>query len=306
MSRRTRTWQIAVAATAVAAATAVGAGPASAHGGQSTYPAQHKGPGGTPTPDGKCVFTVEGKTWTPGKGLASIKPSSDGRISIGVTADGGTCTVSLAVYLAQGPDFASSGQQVLTDFSTVTVQRHKKGTLTVSAPATGCFAQIDLYKGSTEYDGKTGAGHGPAPHGPNGSVIGSNLLASWNGPTGGKDCTTTEPTTPPASPSPSDSATPTDTPTGTPTDTPTGTPSGSPTDTSSATPSDTASATATATSSAPAVGDTDSPSPSATGSLAHTGSSGNTGLFATLAVVLVALGGAVTFVVRRRGTGRAH
>lgn len=297
MSRRTRTWRIAVAATAVAAATAVGAGPASAHGGQSTYPAQHKGPGGTPGADDKCVFTVGGRTWTPGQGLASIKPSDDGRIDIGVAADGGTCTVSLAVYLAQGPDFASSGQQVLTDFSTVTVQRHKKGTLSVTAPATGCFAQIDLYKGSTEYDGATGEGHGPAPHGPNGSVIGSNLLASWNGPTGGKDCTaTTPPTTAPASPSPSDTATPT----GTPTDTPTGTPS----DTSSATPSDTASATAST--GAPAVGDTDSPSPSASGSLAHTGGGGNTGLLATLAVVLVALGGAVTFVVRRRGTGRAH
>ncbi|BBB02094.1 hypothetical protein RVR_9813 [Actinacidiphila reveromycinica] len=295
-----------MAATAVAAtATAVGAGTASAQsGGHSTYTAQHKGPGGTPAPGGTCAFTVGGKSWTPGQGLASIKPSDDGKITIGVTAESGTCTVSLAAYLAQGPDFASSGQQVLTDFSTVTVQRHQQGKLTVTAPATGCFAQIDLYKGSTEYDGKSGAGHGPAPHGPNGSVIGSNLLASWNGPVGGKDCTATPPTTAPSSPSPSDSTSPADTPS----DTPTDTPSGTPTDTGSATPSDTASATTSASTSAgaPTAGDTGSPSPSASGSLAHTGGGGNSGLLATLAVVLVALGGAVTFVVRRRGTGRAH
>jgi hypothetical protein len=298
MSRRTRTWQIAVAATAVAATTAVGAGPASAHdGGHSTYQAQHKGPGRTPAPDDKCVFTVDGKAWTPGQGLASIKPSTDGRISIGVAADGGNCTVSLAAYLAQGRDFASSGQQVLSDFSTVSVKRHKKATLTVAAPTTGCFAQIDLYKGSTEYDGKTGAGHGPAPHGPSGSVIGANLLASWNGPTGGKDCTTTTPpTSPPASSSPTDSASPSSQPSDNPSDTPS----------DSASASASASASSSASSSAPAVGDTSSPSPSATGSLAHTGGGNDTGLLATLAVVLVALGGAVTFVVRRRGTGRAQ
>lgn len=299
MSRRTITWHIAAAATAVAAVTAVGAGPAAAHTGgrQSTYQPQHKGPG-SPSSDDNCAFTVNGKPWSTGQGLASIKPSDDGRISIGVTGKGGTCTVSLAVYLAHGPDFASSGQQVLTDFSTVTVKKHKHGTLTVSAPDAGCFAQVDLYKGKTEYDGGTGKGHGPAPKGPDGAVIGADLLASWNGPTSGKDCVDTTPTTPPTTPSDTPSDTPTTT-TGTPSDSPTASP------TDSATGGSTVSGGVGSTTS-PAVGDTGTPSPSPTGSLAHTGSSGNTGLLATLAVVLVALGGAVTFVLRRRGTGRAH
>jgi hypothetical protein len=294
MSRRTITWHIAAAATAVAAVTAVGAGPAAANDGghQSTYQPQHKGPG-KPSSNDNCAFTVGGQPWSPGQGLASIKPSDDGRISIGVSGHGGKCTVSLAAYLAHGPDFASSGQQVLLGFSTVTVKKHKHGTLTVSAPDAGCFAQIDLYKGSTEYDGGTGKGHGPAPAGPNGGVIGADLLASWNGPADGKDCADTTPSTPPTSPS-----SPTDSPSASPSDSATSSPSTSATDTTVSG--------GTGSTTSPATGDTGTPSPSPSGSLAHTGGGGNTGLIATLAVVLVALGGAVTFMLRRRGAGRAH
>jgi hypothetical protein len=325
MSGRTRTWQIAVAATVVAAAGAVGAGSASAQdSGHSTYRVQQQGPGKKSSSDDKCTFKVNGQPWAPGQGLASIKPSDDGKIVIDVAAKGGSCTVSLAAYLAQGADFAHSGQQVLTDFSTVSLRKHKHGTLSVSAPATGCFAQIDLYKGSTEYDGQSGDGHGPAPHGPDGAVIGSNLLASWNGPTGGKDCTTqTGSTTGSTTTGGTTGSTTTGGTTGSTTtggttgSTTTGGTTGSTTTggttsggttggdstgttTGGSTPS------STPTSSAPAVDDTSSPSPSATGSLAHTGGGSDTGLIAGLAVALVAAGGGVTFAVRRRSAGRAH
>ncbi|WP_327286961.1 hypothetical protein [Streptomyces sp. NBC_01198] len=294
MSRRTVTLQIAAAVTAVAAVAAVGAGSADAAD-RSTYRAQHGGPGKQSSGD-HCSFTVDGKPWTAGQGLSSITPTADGKISIGVKGSGGACTVSLAAYLAHGADFASSGQQVLTDFATVSLAKREHGTLTITAPIAGCFAQIDLYKGSTEYDGGTGAGHGPAPKGPDGAVIGGNLLASWNGPVGGKDCVD-QPTTPPAGPSTSATTSTSASPSTT-----AGTPA--PSDSSSpatSSPATTSPAAVDATGSASA-------SPTATGdqSLASTGGGSNTGLLLGLAAALVAAGGGVTYALRRRGAGRAH
>ncbi|WP_405578615.1 hypothetical protein [Streptomyces sp. NBC_01190] len=301
MSRRTITLQVAAVVTAVAAATAVGAGSAaaqsggkgwgsrSAHGYSTQQNPEHR------TSGSACDYSVGGSAWQPGQGLSAIKPSADGKISIDVLGGRGGCTVSLASYLAHGPDFKTSGVQVLKDFATVSVAKGETGTLTVAVPDAGCFAQIDLYKGSTKYAGDN------APAGPDHAVIGANLIASWNGPTGGKDCLDVPPTTAPASPTttspaPSDTAT-------------TGTPSASATETTGA-PSASGSTTAAPvgdTTSPAAVDDTSSPSPSASGgALASTGGGGNSGLLAGLAVLLVVLGGGVTFVLRRRGAGRAH
>jgi LPXTG-motif cell wall-anchored protein len=154
------------------------------------------GPGSkTPTPSkDACEFSWDGKSWSSAYSFddTNLTPDANGKISVRVKADNpnDTCTVSLASYLAQGPTFATSGTQVLHDFATVHVSGRQSGTLTVAVPNATCYGQIDLYHGSTEYDGKTGEGHGPAPHGPNGAVIGSALIASWNGPSnGGQDCT---------------------------------------------------------------------------------------------------------------------
>ncbi|HEY5835051.1 LAETG motif-containing sortase-dependent surface protein [Streptomyces sp.] len=64
----------------------------------------------------------------------------------------------------------------------------------------------------------------------------------------------------------------------------------------------------TTTAAAAAVADTNEPSPAAggTSNLAETGGSGNTGMIAGIAAVLVALGGVAVFALRRRNPAARH
>lgn len=293
----------AVAATGTAAATDGGSGWRDKD--ASGYTQPRTLPGGVDPAETKCAFLSDGKPWTAQQGLAAITPAADGTISLQVRGDGGGCTVSLASYLAHGPTFAKSGQQVLVGFDTVSVADGASDTLTIPVPDAGCFAQIDLYKGSTRYDGQEGEGHGPAPKGPDGAVIGDKLIAAWNGPEGGKDCVT-EPSPDPVSPSPSQSTSTPPSPGTTPSDTPSDTPSGTPSDAPSGTPSDTPSSTPSA-SDEPAPTPTASESQPATaggsGDLAETGSS-NTVAIAGGAVALLLAGGGVLFAMRRRSAHR--
>ncbi|WP_329224843.1 MULTISPECIES: hypothetical protein [unclassified Streptomyces] len=292
MSRRT-TLQLA-SPLALVLAVSIG-GTAAAHDGgkgwdnhdTSGYTMPQALPGGVEPTDANCAFLSGGEPWTAKEGLAHLTPGADGKISLDVKGDGGACTVSLASYRAHGSTWATSGLQILTDFATATVADGGTGTLTIAVPDAGCFAQIDLYHGSTRYDGGTGTGHGPAPDGPNKPVIGDKLIAAWNGPTGGKDCTaettpsTTAPTTPavttPAPATSSASAIPSTAPS---------------TPATSATPTPTA----TTSSAAPAPQGGDE-------SLATTGNSG-TGLLAGGAAALLLAGGGLLVAQRRRTAAR--
>ncbi|MFE9699666.1 LAETG motif-containing sortase-dependent surface protein [Streptomyces sp. NPDC006270] len=282
----------AVAATGTAAATDGGDGWRDKD--ASGYTQPRSLPGGVDPAETECAFLSDGKPWTARQGLAAITPAADGTISLQVRGDGGGCTVSLASYLAHGPTFATSGQQVLVGFDTVSVADGASDTLAIPVPDAGCFAQIDLYKGSTRYDGQEGEGHGPAPVGPDGAVIGDKLIAAWNGPEGGKDCVT-EPSPEPSSPSPSQSTStpppPRATPSATPSETRSATPSGSPSA------SDGPAPTPTASESQPAA-------TGGSGDLAETGGGDSTAAVAGGAAVLLLAGGGVLFAMRRRGARR--
>ncbi|WP_406841724.1 LAETG motif-containing sortase-dependent surface protein (plasmid) [Streptomyces sp. AHU1] len=203
------------------------------------------------------------------------------------------CTVSLASYLAHGSTFATSGKQELVGFATVAAHHSRAEVLKVKIPDTGCFSQVDLYKGDVRYDGGVGEGHGPVPVGPDHPVIGKNLIASWHA--GKEDCVTKSPSPTPTSSAPASAS---------PSPTPTATPSGSP---SSPAPSGTPqpSASSPSDSTAPAVPQTHDSTPPRedgvppTGSLASTGSSG-TAWTAGAAALLLASGGGLVFLQRRR------
>ncbi|MFF4343058.1 LPXTG cell wall anchor domain-containing protein [Kitasatospora sp. NPDC001540] len=297
MPRRTAAFLLSVpAAAAVLLTGAGGAGADDGHGGRAPqkppYSAPPVLPGGAAPAKAPCAFSAAGKTWTPAQGIASLTPSAQGRISIDVHGKGGTCTVALASYRAHGATFATSGLQQITDFATVTVADGRTATLDVAVPAAGCFTQIDLYTGSTRYDGATGPDHGPAPQGPNGIVIGDRMIASWNGPEDGKDCLTV-----PASPAPGAGAS-----TPAPADTPS---SSAPVTAPAPAPSAGAStsAPADAPTTPPSSASASVPAPGGDSHLASTGSSGTGTLAATGAVLLLGGAGAV-FAVRRRNTAR--
>ncbi|MEE1929964.1 LAETG motif-containing sortase-dependent surface protein [Streptomyces sp. TRM 70351] len=302
-------------------ATAHATGPHSGgHGGKGwdsdraqPYGPEQEVPGGTRSAS-KCEFSVNGERWTAASGLRSIKPADDGTISLDVRGDGGACTVSLASFLAHGPTFATSGKQVLVDHSTVSLDAEATGTLTVKVPDATCFAQIDLYKGSTRYDGGEGPGHGPVPEGPDKPVIGDKLIAAWNGPAqGGENCIG-KPEQPQPTPSPSEPEVPevpeepelpeepeeSQTPEPEPSE---GT--GTPTDPASPAPTQpeeepTTEPSAPASSPAPQVGGEDDDT-----SLATTGSDSNVGVIAGAAAALVAAGAGVLLFLRRRATTRS-
>ncbi len=100
-------------------------------------------------------------------------------------ADLPTCSVSLNSYDTSGPTWLTSSPQVFLDHISATLSpTNLSQTLTVTAP--DCFGQIDLYGGTTRYDGVDG----PLPTPPN-STIGP-LFDSWNG---GSACTTPPGTT---------------------------------------------------------------------------------------------------------------
>ncbi|MEU4173446.1 LAETG motif-containing sortase-dependent surface protein [Streptomyces sp. NPDC026665] len=238
-----------------------------------------------------CQFTLDGNTWISAAETRTsrLTPDSDGKVHIGVRAGSADpCTASLASYGAQGPTWQTSGKQVFVDFDTATLAHGATDTLDITVPGPECFAQIDLYRGDTKHDGKTG----DLPEGPHHPVFKDDLIAAWHG--GTKTCATSQspaPAEPSATPTPTESSiTPTPTEssiTPTPTE-----PSATPTPR----PATTAPGLAESSSSAAAV---PSPSKRPSSSLAETGSS-NTVALAAGAVFLLAGGAGVVVVARRR------
>ncbi|MGZ4638668.1 MAG: DUF7927 domain-containing protein [Actinomycetes bacterium] len=95
----------------------------------------------------------------------------------------GDCAVhfSLASYNTHGATWPTSGTQEFVDHDTITLTSAvTSGTLNVTG--TECYGQVDLYTGTTIYDGAAGVGHGPLPH-YNDSVVPPNdeLIGAWNG-----------------------------------------------------------------------------------------------------------------------------
>ncbi|MFJ9563352.1 LAETG motif-containing sortase-dependent surface protein [Streptomyces fuscichromogenes] len=300
-----------VASFALCAASVAGASGAWAHGGapggDGWKSGGHYNPGtgaGTETGTDKCQFSIDGSNFFDSVKVddQNLKVTDDGKVHLKVraAADAASCTASLASYIAHGPSFATSGKQIFVDFDTVTVKQGQTDSLDIAVPDAGCFAQIDLYRGATKFDGKTDANdgfeHGDLPAGPDHAVIKDKLIASWNG--GTKDCSTTE-----SSPSPSPSSSPS-------ASAPESTPATPPAaDTPTPTPSET-SATATASASAsPSVMSSPTSVPSTGsgggGDLAHTGASSSTGYIAGGAALLLAGGGAIVVATRRRKATRA-
>ena len=96
---------------------------------------------GTATETDRCEFSLDGVTFADWVKLddQNLKPSDDGKVHIKVRAasDATTCTVSLASYLAHGPTFATSGEQVFVDFDTVTVKKGATDSLDIAVPDAG-------------------------------------------------------------------------------------------------------------------------------------------------------------------------
>ncbi|RPE42333.1 LPXTG-motif cell wall-anchored protein [Streptomyces sp. Ag109_O5-1] len=298
-----------VASFALCAVSVAGASGAWAHGGapggDGWKSGGHYSPGtgaGTETGTDKCQFSIDGSNFFDSVKVddQNLKVTDDGKVHLKVRAagDAASCTASLASYIAHGPTFATSGQQIFVDFDTVTVKQGQTDSLDIAVPDAGCFAQIDLYRGAVKFDGNKDAGdgfeHGDLPAGPDHTVIKDKLIASWNG--GTKDCSKTES----SSPSPSESAP--------------AQPSIPATETTTPAPSE-SSATGTATASAsPSTSESEStPTPASLpstdsgsgGDLAHTGASSSTGYLAGGAAVLLAGGAAIVVATRRRKASRA-
>ena len=291
------------ASLALAAASVGAASGAYAHGGggDGWESGGHYRPGsgaGTVTETEGCQFSLNGTDFFPSVKVddQNLKPTDDGKIHIKVrtAGDASTCTASLASYIAHGPTFATSGQQVFVDFDTVTVKKGQTDSLDIAVPDEGCFAQIDLYRGAVKFDGNPAAGdglvHGDLPKGPDHTVIKDKLIAAWNG--GTKDCTTTE------SPSPTPS---------TPASVPPSAPESTPPASDSATPTPSASE-STPESATPTPSDSESSTPPAApspnggggGDLAETGGGSNTGAIVGGAAALLAGGAAIVVATRRR------
>ncbi|MER5450066.1 LAETG motif-containing sortase-dependent surface protein [Streptomyces sp. NPDC002766] len=281
---------------ALCAATVAAASGAWAHGGASGGDGWKSGgsyrPGtgaGTKTETDRCQFSLDGTDFYDSVKVddQNLKPTDDGKVHIKVrtAGDAATCTASLASYLAHGATFATSGEQVFVDFDTVTVKPGQTDSLDIAVPDAGCFAQIDLYRGATKFDGKQGADdgfeHGDLPAGPDHAVIKDKLIASWNG--GTKDCTTTE-SQPPATPS----------------TTPSTPAEESPTPTPSASESTPDTPVASASTSVPAA----TPNGGG-GDLAETGGGSDSAMIAGGAAVLLAGGAAIVVASRRRRGARS-
>ncbi|MER5791987.1 LAETG motif-containing sortase-dependent surface protein [Streptomyces sp. NPDC001980] len=295
-----------VASFALCAASVAGASGAWAHGtpgGDGWKSGGHYSPGtgaGTETGTDKCQFSIDGSNFFDSVKVddQNLKVTDDGKVHLKVraAADAASCTASLASYIAHGSSFATSGQQIFVDFDSVTVKQGQTDSLDIAVPDAGCFAQIDLYRGATKFDGNKDANdgfeHGDLPAGPDHPVIKDKLIASWNG--GTKDCSTTQSSSPSPS-SPASESTPA-TPPPAKTTTPASSES-SATGTASASPSPSESTTTPA--AAP------STNSGGGGDLAHTGASSSTGYIAGGAAVLLAGGGAIVVATRRRKATRA-
>ena len=300
-----------VASFALCAVSVAGASGAWAHGGapggDGWKSGGHYSPGtgaGTETGTDKCQFSIDGSNFYDSVKVddQNLKVTDDGKVHLKVraAADASSCTASLASYIAHGPSFATSGQQVFVDFDSVTVKQGQTDSLDIAVPDAGCFAQIDLYRGATKFDGdkdaNDGFDHGDLPAGPDHAVIKDKLIASWNG--GTKDCSTTESSSPSPSPSASASESTPAQPSTPAEETTTPAPSeSSETGTASASPSPSDSTTGPA--AAP------STNSGGGGDLAHTGASSSTGYLAGGAAVLLVGGGAIVVATRRRKATRA-
>ncbi|MFF7979786.1 LAETG motif-containing sortase-dependent surface protein [Streptomyces sp. NPDC007901] len=295
---------------ALCAVSVAGASGAWAHGtpgGDGWKSGGHYSPGtgaGTETGTDKCQFSIDGSNFYDSVKVddQNLKVTDDGKVHLKVRAagDATSCTASLASYIAHGPTFATSGQQIFVDFDSVTVKQGQTDSLDIAVPDAGCFAQIDLYRGATKFDGNKDANdgfeHGDLPAGPDHAVIKDKLIASWNG--GTKDCSTTESSSPSPSPSASESESSPAQPSTPAEETTTPAPSeSSETGTAGASPSPSDSTTGPA--AAP------STNSGGGGDLAHTGASSSTGYLAGGAAVLLVGGGAIVVATRRRKATRA-
>ncbi|MER6179292.1 LAETG motif-containing sortase-dependent surface protein [Streptomyces sp. NPDC001652] len=257
---------------------------------------------GTETGTDRCQFSLDGVNFFDSVKVddQNLKPTEDGKVHIKVRAaqDAATCTASLASYIAHGPTFATSGEQIFVDFDTVTVKQGQSDSLDIAVPDAGCYAQIDLYRGATKFDGdldaKDGFTHGELPKGPDRPVIKDKLIAAWNG--GTKDCSTTQ-TTPPATP-PAETTPPASE--STPPASESTPPASESTPPASETPS-TDSPSASASTTAPAA----TPNGGGGDDLAETGGSSATGPIAIGAAVLLAGGAGLVLATRRRKATRA-
>ncbi len=260
---------------------------------------------GTETGTDRCQFSLDGVGFFDSVKVddQNLKPTEDGKVHIKVRAagDASTCTASLSSFLAHGADFRTSGEQVFVDFDTVTVKPGQTDSLDIAVPDAGCYAQVDLYRGATKFDGKLdakdGFEHGELPKGPDRPVIKDKLIAAWNG--GKTDCTTVETppaSTPPASTPPSTPATPPASEPATPpaqSEPPADTPSPSE---PASTPTPSTSASTTPPAPAPHGGG---------GDLAETGANSNTGMIAAGAGALLVGGAAIVITTRRRKATRS-
>lgn len=303
LRRLLTTGAAALTISAFAATSAYASGCPGGQGWDTTHQGGYK-PGNGPGPANpastadQCEFSLDGNSWASYVKVddLTLKPGADGKVhvQVRVAKDAANCTASLASYRTHGAKWETSGKQVFHDWDTVSVKSGGTDTLDVSVPDVGCFAQVDLYKGSIKYDGGTGAGHGLLPEGPNGAVIKDKLITSWNG--GSKDCTAqVVPSSPATTPPAAGSAAPSTPAATAPESSTPNTPSAAATPSSTPSASDSASA-----STAP----TAAPSASG-GDLAETGSSGM-GMTAAGAAVLLVAGGGVLFAVRRRKAPGQH
>ena len=259
---------------------------------------------GTETETYGCQFSLDGTHFYDSVKVddQNLKPTGDGKVHLTVrtAARATTCTASLASYLAHGPDFRTSGEQVFVDFDTVTVKAGSTDTLDIAVPDAGCYAQIDLYRGAVKFDGKLdakdGFAHGDLPKGPDRPVIKDKLIAAWNG--GTKYCTPTEqppaeqpPAEQPPAEQPPAEQPPVEQP---PAEQPPASPS---TEAPPESPSETTPS-ATPSTSAPAPAPT--PNGGGGGDLAETGADSNTPLIAGGAAALLLGGAAIVVATKRR------
>ncbi|MFJ9715939.1 LAETG motif-containing sortase-dependent surface protein [Streptomyces sp. NPDC101213] len=271
---------------------------------------------GTETGTDRCQFSLDGTHFHDSVKVddQNLRPSADGKIHLTVRAadKAATCTASLASYLAHGPDFRTSGEQVFVDFDTVTVKPGTTDTLDIAVPDAGCYAQIDLYRGAVKFDGrldaKDGFDHGDLPKGPDRPVIKDKLIAAWNG--GTKYCAPSEEPPaeeppaeqPPAEQPPTDEQPPASPSTEAPPTTPSTPSTGTPSETAPATPPSPSAPEPSASQSTPAA----APTPNGGGGdLAETGADGNTPVVAGGAAALLLGGAAIVVATRRRKGSRA-
>jgi hypothetical protein len=234
------------------------------------------------TPDWKSVERVQHLNGYTNDPIENMMVRAVVTLKDGVDITAGDCEYefSLASYAAEGPTFATSGQQVFLDHDTDTITAGTT-TITLHVLPAECYGQSDLYKGDDVYDGAR------TPHGPAYAPItfDGNMIANWGGGYGCEE--PTESASPSVTPTESASGTPTESASGTPTESASGTPtesaSGTPTESASVTPTESASVAPTESASvtptdtvSPGVTPTDTVSPTQTVNAGATASATST------------------------------